>query len=105
MRMLRVFIDDFDFLNFGFSSDEISFSELKEKLSKQLKALVKQCGIEEKIELVRVLEEDTLKIRFKRLLEELKTDAADLTFEEITAETEAVRQEQYNAESRHQSCN
>lgn len=33
MRMLRVLIDDFDFLQMGFSRDEISFSELKEKIT------------------------------------------------------------------------
>jgi hypothetical protein len=71
----------------------------------QLKALVKQCGIEEKIILVRMLEEETLPLRFGRLLDELKAAASDLTFEEITAEVEAVRQERYDAERQHQSCN
>lgn len=70
----------------------------------QLKALVKQCGIEEKIELVRMLEEETFPDRFKSILEKLRMDAEDLTFEEITAEVEAVRQERYDAARQVQYC-
>ncbi len=70
----------------------------------QLKALVKQCGLEEKIQLVRILEEETFPDRFKRILEKLRTDAEDLTFEEITAEVETVRQERYDAERQAQYC-
>lgn len=56
----------------------------------QLKTLITQCGIEEKTEIVRMLEKDTFPARFNRLLKKIKTD--ELTLEEITAEVERVRE-------------
>ncbi|QTA78763.1 Uncharacterized protein dnl_09970 [Desulfonema limicola] len=60
----------------------------------QLKSLIIQCGIEEKVEIIRMLEQDTLPIRFKRFLNKVKTN--DLSIEEITAEVEAVREKRYS---------
>lgn len=56
----------------------------------QLKSLISQCGIEEKAEIVRILEKDTFPLRFKQLMSKIKTD--DLTLEDITAEVEAIRE-------------
>ena len=61
----------------------------------QLKALITQCGIEEKTEIVRMLEKDTFPARFTRLLKNIKTD--ELTLEEITAEVETVREKRHHA--------
>ncbi len=61
----------------------------------QLKSLITQCGIEEKTEIVRMLEKDTFPLRFKRLLSKIRTD--DLTLEEITAQVETVREKRYSA--------
>jgi hypothetical protein len=62
----------------------------------QLKSLISQCGIEEKTEIIRMLEKDTFSSRFGRLLNKIRTDG--LTMEEITAEAEAVREKRYRAE-------
>lgn len=62
----------------------------------QLKSLITQCGIEEKVEILRILEKDTFPLRFNQLLNKIRTD--DLTLEEITAEVETVRQKRYCAE-------
>lgn len=59
----------------------------------QVKSLVGQCSIDEKIELVRLLEQETFGVRFNRLLARLQTD--ELSFEEITQEVETVRQKRY----------
>jgi len=61
----------------------------------QLKSLIIQCGIEEKVEFIRILEKDIFPLRFNRLLSKIRTD--DLTLEEITAEVETVRQKRYSA--------
>lgn len=61
----------------------------------QLKSMITQCGIEEKAELVRMLERDTFPLRFQQLLSKLKTD--ELTLDEITAEVESVREKRYRA--------
>ncbi len=50
----------------------------------------------DKIELIRLLEKETFPVRFKNLLNKLKTD--DLTLEEITSEVEIVRRQRYNAQ-------
>lgn len=59
----------------------------------QLKMLIGQCPIEEKVELIRYLEKETFELRFKRLLQRLKT--ADISLDDITKEVETVRQERY----------
>lgn len=59
----------------------------------QLKNLIGQCDTEEKIELIRYLEDDTFMVRFNRLLSQLKTN--ELSFEEITEEVEAARESRY----------
>ncbi len=69
MRMLRVFIDDSDFSKLGFDSDEISFSELKEKIS------------------IGYAKESLL--RCHRIAEE--SGLSEMTLEEINAEIQAVR--------------
>ncbi|MFQ5356587.1 MAG: hypothetical protein ACE5DY_08925 [Mariprofundaceae bacterium] len=61
----------------------------------QLKRLIGQRNINEKLELIRVLEKDTYPIRFRQLLKRMKID--DLTIDEITAEVESVRTQRYNA--------
>ncbi len=61
----------------------------------QLKSLIAQCGIEEKTEIVRMLEKDTFPHRFNRFLSKVRTD--ELTLEEITAEVETVRKKRYDA--------
>ncbi len=61
----------------------------------QLKSLITQCGIEEKTEIVRMLEKDTFPFRFNQLLNKIRTD--DLTLEEITDEVESVRKKRYSA--------
>jgi hypothetical protein len=59
----------------------------------QVKSIVRQCSLEEKIEIAHFLEEETFETRFNRLLQQLKTD--DLSLEEITQEVETVRQQRY----------
>lgn len=61
----------------------------------QLKNAVTQCDVNEKLELLRLLENETFPNRFKKLLEQIKTDSLDL--DDITSEVEAVRQARYNA--------
>lgn len=62
----------------------------------QLKSLITQCGIEEKTEIIQMLENDTFPLRFTQLLSKVRTD--ELTLEEITAEVEIVREKRCNAE-------
>ena len=59
----------------------------------QLKMLIGQCPIEEKVELIRFLEKDTFEIRFQRLLQRLRT--TEIKLDEITREVESVRQKRY----------
>lgn len=59
----------------------------------QLKLLIGQRPIEEKVELIRYLEKETFEIRFRRLLQILKT--ADINLDEITREVETVRQKRH----------
>ncbi|MBF0202324.1 MAG: hypothetical protein HQK66_13645 [Desulfamplus sp.] len=61
----------------------------------QLKSLITQCGIEEKVEIIRILEKDTFPLRFNHLLNKIRSN--ELTLEEITAEVEAVRKKRYDA--------
>ena len=49
--------------------------------------------MEEKTELVRMLEKDTFPFRFAQLLNKVRTN--DLTLAEITAEVETVREKIY----------
>jgi len=62
----------------------------------QLKTVVEQCNLDEKLELLELLEKETFPIRFKKFLNQIKTD--ELSLEEITAEVEAVRQGRYHAQ-------
>ena len=59
----------------------------------QLKNAIAQCNVEEKMELLRLLENETFPSRFKQFLEQVKTD--ELTLDEITTEVEAVRQKNF----------
>jgi hypothetical protein len=61
----------------------------------QLKSLIRQCEIEEKAEIVRMLEKDTFPLRFRRFLDKIETD--ELTLEDITAEVETIREKRYRA--------
>jgi hypothetical protein len=61
----------------------------------QLKSVIAQCNLDEKLELLQLLEKDTFAVRFNRLLNLVKTD--ELSVEDITAEVEAVRQANYYA--------
>ncbi len=65
----------------------------------QLQAVISQRSFEEKLALVRMLETQTFSERFKRLLAQVRTD--ELTFDDITAEVEAVRRARYAAKKRH----
>jgi hypothetical protein len=60
----------------------------------QLKTIIAQCNLEEKLELLQFLEKDTFSVRFNKFLDSVKTD--ELTLEEITQEVEAVRQANYH---------
>ena len=62
----------------------------------QLKTVVEQCNLDEKLELLELLEKETFSIRFKKFLNQIKTD--ELSLEEITAEVEAVRLARYHAQ-------
>ena len=64
----------------------------------QLKRLVGQRDVDEKLELIRVLEKYTYPIRFRQLLKRMKID--ELTFDEVTAEVEATRTRRYNAKKK-----
>ncbi len=64
----------------------------------QLKRLIGQRNIDEKLELIRVLEKDTYPIRFRRLLKRMRID--DLSYDEITSEVESIRTQRYNAKKR-----
>jgi len=61
----------------------------------QLKNAVAQCNVKEKMELLRLLENETFPNRFKQFLEQVKTD--ELSLDDITAEVEAVRQARFDA--------
>ena len=61
----------------------------------QLKAVIAQCNLEEKLELLQLLEQDTFSMRFKKLLNSVQPD--ELSLEDITNEVEAVRQANYHA--------
>lgn len=61
----------------------------------QLKNAVAQCSTDEKMELLRLLENETFPNRFKQFLEQVKTD--ELSLDDITAEVEAVRQARFDA--------
>ncbi|MBF0235365.1 MAG: hypothetical protein HQK65_20370 [Desulfamplus sp.] len=63
----------------------------------QLKSLIAQCGIDEKKEIVRMLEKDTFPIRLNRFLNKIKTD--ELSLDEITEEVEVVRRRRYGSKS------
>jgi len=60
----------------------------------QLKTIIAQCNLEEKLELLQILEKDTFSVRFNKFLDSIKTD--ELTLEDITQEVEAVRQANYH---------
>ncbi|MDD1641491.1 MAG: hypothetical protein LUQ68_08405 [Methylococcaceae bacterium] len=62
----------------------------------QLKTVVEQCNLDEKLELLELLEKETFSIRFKKFLNQIKTD--ELSLEEITAEVEAVRLARYHSQ-------
>ena len=64
----------------------------------QLKRLIGQRNINEKLELIRVLEKDTYPIRFKQLLKRMKTD--DISYDDIKSEVESVRTQRYNVEKK-----
>lgn len=61
----------------------------------QLKTVIEQCNLDEKLELLELLEKETLALRFKKFLSQIKTD--ELSLEDITAEVEAVRQARHHA--------
>jgi hypothetical protein len=61
----------------------------------QLKSVVSQCNLEEKLELLQLLEKETFSVRFKKFLNSVQTD--DLSLEDITNEVEAVRKKNYHA--------
>ncbi|MBM3238919.1 hypothetical protein FJZ31_21720 [Candidatus Poribacteria bacterium] len=60
----------------------------------QIKSLVVQFDVNDKIKLIQLLEEETFPVRFKQFLNKVKTD--DLSMDEITVEVETVRRKRYN---------
>ena len=64
----------------------------------QLLFMVKQCDVNQKLAIVKALENDTFKLRFNNLIAELKEN--DLTAEDVTKEVEAVRKKRYNAKNK-----
>lgn len=61
----------------------------------QLKTVISQCNLQEKLELLQLLEKDTFSVRFNEFLRSVQTD--ELSLEDITQEVEAVRQANYHA--------
>jgi len=61
----------------------------------QLKTIISQCNLQEKLELLQLLEKDTFSVRFNKFLSSVQTD--ELSLEDITQEVEAVRQANYHA--------
>ena len=61
----------------------------------QLKTVISQCNLQEKLELLQLLEKDTFLVRFNKFLSSVQTD--ELSLEDITQEVEAVRQANYHA--------
>jgi len=59
----------------------------------QLKCLIAQCSLEEKIQLTRQLEQETFSVRLERFLQQVQTE--ELSLAEITMEVETVRQQRY----------
>ena len=59
----------------------------------QVKSLILQFSSEEKIELSKYLDKLTLKSRFEKFFKSLKE--IPISFEEITSEVEAVREEKH----------
>lgn len=64
----------------------------------QLLTVIKQCDVNQKLAIVKAIEKDTFKIRFKELIDELK--ANDITIDEINEEVELVRKERYNSKKK-----
>jgi len=60
-----------------------------------LLAMINQCDQKQKIAIVKSLEKDTFKTRFKQLISELKNN--DFTSEDIIKEVELVRKKRYNS--------
>lgn len=59
----------------------------------QLLLIVEQCNLKQKMEIVKKLEKDTFKPRFKKLLTELKNN--EFTTEDVINEVEIVRKKRY----------
>ncbi len=68
----------------------------------QIKKLIINFELEKKIEIIKMLENDTFPDRFARFLEQMKTD--EITFDEITSEVEFVREKRYE-EKKNKNCN
>jgi len=64
----------------------------------QLLLMVEQCNVNQKLAIVKALEKDTYKLRFKQLLSDLKGN--DITPEEVIKEVEIVRKKRYDAKNR-----
>lgn len=63
----------------------------------QLKKMIDQCPIEEKVEIARFLERETFEIRFRTILDRLKTTGLNL--DDITQEVETVRRNRYERQN------
>lgn len=64
----------------------------------QLILMVQQCDQKQKLAIMEALEKDTFKLRFKKLVSELKDN--NLTANDVIKEVEAVRTKRYNSENR-----
>ncbi len=61
----------------------------------QVKKIISQYDLDKKIELIKTLEKETFPQRFKTLLDKMKTD--EISLNDITSETELIREKRYNA--------
>ena len=61
----------------------------------QLLLMIKQCNEKQKLAIVKALEKETYKLRFKNLIAELKDN--DITPGDVLKEVEIVRAKRYNS--------
>jgi len=70
---------------------------LSSKKIKEIKENINKLPLEEKIDILKRLEDELFALRFKALLEEIRTTSGSfpLTLEEIAQEVEVVRKKRY----------
>lgn len=75
----------------------MSSKVLSSKKIKEIKENIDKLPVEEKLDILKRLEDELFALRFKALLDEIRTTARryPLTLEEITEEVELVREQRY----------